>query len=156
VTYTHPTNGMRHPENHMTDTHKIKVYTASHLGEADFWRQLRDDWPEVEFTARWPVNCVVDGQPAWPQDPSHGRLFWQIDHDDVARADVVLCYSRILDPLRGAIFEAGLAVGMGKRAIVVGEHPSYSTWQYHPAIYHAASIDHARSILRLMADDNSP
>lgn len=135
---------------------KIKVYGASHLGDADFWRKLRSEWTEVEFTARWPIDSVADGKPIWPHDPSHGRLFWQKDHDDVARADVVLVYSQILDPLRGAIFEAGIAVGLGKRIIIVGDHPSYSTWQYHPATFRVETIDHARSLLRLMADEISP
>ena len=131
----------------------IKVYTASKLTEGPLWRQLRNDWPEIEIVARWPFLHVSDtGEPGWPSDcPAHGSIFWRHDHDDVVACDVVLVYGQGDNALKGALVEAGMGIALGKTVIVVGSHPSYSTWQFHPAVKRVATLSDARSLLRLMA-----
>lgn len=132
----------------------MKVYTASKLKEGPRWRRLAAEWPEVEFVARWPFMHVTDdGAPGWPDDcAAHGSIFWQHDHEDVARADVVLLFAADpSDVLRGGLVEAGMAIALGKTVIVVGENPGYGTWQFHQQVKRVPTLDAARSLLRLMA-----
>lgn len=133
---------------------RLKVYTASKLKEGPRWVQLARDWPEIDIVARWPFSHVsVDGEPSWPGDcAAHGSIFWQHDHDDVARADVILAFAeKDEDVLRGALVEAGMAIALKKIVIVVGANPSYGTWQFHPSVKRVATLEDARSLLRLMA-----
>ena len=132
---------------------QLKVYTASRLKEGPRWRAMMNDWPEVEFVARWPfVHITPEGESGWPQDsPAHGSIFWQHDHEDIIRADVVLVYGHPDDVLRGALVEAGIGIALGKIVVVVGENESYGTWQYHQGVKRVATFEDARSLLRLMA-----
>lgn len=133
---------------------RLKVYTASKLKEGPRWRRLADEWPEIEVVARWPfLHVTSDGSPGWPDDcAAHGSIFWTHDYEDVARSDVVLVYAALADDvLRGALVEAGMGIAMGKTVIVVGANQGYGTWQFHPQVKRVATLDAARSLLRLMA-----
>ena len=133
---------------------RLKVYTASKLKEGPRWRQLAEEWPEIEVVARWPfLHVTADGEPGWPDDcAAHGSIFWQHDHEDVANSDVVLVFSGDEgDVLRGALVEAGIGIALGKTIIVVGDNLGYGTWKFHPQVKRVATLDDARSILRLMA-----
>lgn len=123
-------------------SHTIRVYTASKLEQSERWKQLRVDWPEIHFTARWPymVGQLEDS-------PSNARLFWLDDEADITSADVVLIFAEKHEHLRGALVEAGMAIALGKRVIVVGEHTDYGTWQYHPAVIRVKTLTHAKAIL---------
>lgn len=131
----------------------MKVYTASKLSDGPLWRRIATEWSEIEIVARWPFSHVTDtGAPDWPEDcAAHGAVFWQHDHEDVVRSDVVLVYTDSDEPLKGALIEVGMAIALAKMIIVVGRHRSYSTWWYHPQVRRVASLDEARSLLRLMA-----
>lgn len=130
----------------------IAVYTASKLYYADQWRTLRTDWPEVHFTARWPWQHINDdGTPKWPSDAAHGAIFWEHDFQDIQRASVVLCYAEPEDILRGALVEAGMALGQGKLVITVGTNESFGTWQYHSRVLRVKDLSSARTLLRLLA-----
>ena len=125
----------------------IKVYTASKLSEAERWRSLAEEWTDVEFVARWPfkyMNTV-------PDHPEFARVFWDYDLEDISSADVVLVYGTPNEPLKGALVEAGMAIALGKSVIVVGDHESYSTWQYHRNVYRVPDLEHAHILLMLMA-----
>jgi hypothetical protein len=132
---------------------RLKIYTASKLNRGPLWRKIASDWPEIEVVARWPfLHVTADGSPGWPDDcAAHGSVFWQHDHEDVAKADVVLVYGHPEDSLRGALVEAGMGIALGKTVIVVGEHPAYGTWQFHPQVRRVPSLESARSLLRLMS-----
>ncbi len=125
----------------------IKIYTASKLIHAGLWRELVETWTEIEFTARWPVKHVG----TVPDDPSYARVFWEHDLEDVSKSDGVLLYAEKGDHLRGGLVEAGMAIALGKFVIVVGDHPDYGTWQYHPRVHRAANLDAARLLLTCMA-----
>lgn len=129
---------------------KIKVYTASCLHHASLWRDLVKTWPEIEFTARWPFSNII-GE-AQGKCPAHASIFWQQDCEDVARSNVVLVYGGHDDDklLRGALVEAGMGIALGKTIIVVGDHPSYSTWQYHARVLRVRTLNDAGSLLQLM------
>lgn len=131
----------------------IKVYTASKLCHASLWKELRDDWTEIEFTARWPIHYMSGDNPRWPEDPNFGSIFWRHDVEDVTRADVVLCYGGADEILRGALVEAGIALGQGKRVICVGHSHSFGTWQYHDNVHWVATLLEARSLLALVELD---
>ena len=125
----------------------IKVYTASKLAQAPLWKRLIVEWWEIDFTARWVVQHVG----TTPDHPCFARIFWEHDHADVASADVVLLYAEANEHLRGGLVEAGIAIALDKKVIVVGEHPDYGTWQYHPNVHRVPDLEHARILLRTMA-----
>lgn len=124
----------------------IKVYTASKLNKAEMWKQLIHTWPEVEFTARWPVNHVGE----IPDDEAFASIFWVHDYEDVFKADVVLVYGIEGDKLRGALVEAGMGIAFGKTVIVIGEHPDYGTWKYHPQVYRVKDLESARILIGML------
>lgn len=124
----------------------IRIYTASKLRHAPLWRGLIEEWPEIEFTARWPVKHVG----TVPDDPSYARVFWEHDLEDVSKSDGVLLYAEDSDKLRGGLVEAGMAIALGKFVIVVGKHFDYGTWQYHPLVHRSPNLDAARLLLTCM------
>lgn len=124
----------------------MRVYTASKLHHATKWRELRAAWPEVEFTASWPLIDVREMAES-DQDISLCVQGWIGNLDDVTRSDVVLVYAEPADHLRGALVEAGMALSLGRKVIVVGEHSDYGTWQYHPGVHRVADMDAARRLL---------
>lgn len=126
---------------------RLRVYTASKLAEAPLWRSLREAWPEVEFTARWPVVHVG----VTPDAACFAKVFWDQDLEDVGKADVVLVYTPSrADKLRGALVEVGMGLALGKEVIVVGEHPDYGTWQHHRNCHVVSGLDEARKLLQTM------
>lgn len=125
----------------------VRVYGASKLKHAGLWKELRTQWPEIIWTARWPVMHVG----TVPDEPCFAKVFWQHDYEDVREADVVMVYAEPQDHLRGALVEAGMCIAMGGRVIVVGDNPDYGTWQYHPQVYKAKDLAEARLLLKTMA-----
>ncbi len=118
---------------------QVRVYTASKLQHAELWLELHKTCPEIHFTARWPF---VVGK--IPDAPEFARKFWQDDHADVARADVVLVYAAGPEEhLRGALVEAGIGIALGKHIVVVGKHQDYGTWQFHPQVSQYDTIEDA-------------
>lgn len=132
---------------------RISIYTASKLHHAPLWTRLADEWPEVHFTARWPkLHVDPAGVPRWPDDsPAHGAIFWQHDMEDVCAAQAVLCYAEPGEILRGALVEAGMALGLGRFVITVGENESFGTWQYHRNVLRVKDLSSARNLLHLLA-----
>lgn len=125
----------------------IKVYTASKITRAAQWKALYHEWPEIHFVARWPF-CHTGNV---PDDPCYAKVFWQQDHEDVVKADVVLLLAEGKEHLKGGLVEAGMALALGKPVIVIGDHPDYSTWQYHPQVHRVLDLPSARILLRCMA-----
>lgn len=118
------------------------VYTASKLKHAKMWRGLREERPDIAFTARWPD---IEGK---VEDSAENAVaFWTHDIADVRRADAVLVYAEADEHLRGALIEAGVALGLGKQVVVVGDHPDYGTWQHHPLVQRARDIGHALHLI---------
>lgn len=131
---------------------QINVYTASKLDHAQLWRDLsvHEDWNHVHFTARWPYMVLCEHH---AEDPVvRASHFWRHDFADVQRSDLVLVYGVEGEKLRGALVEAGIALGMGKRVMVVGKHPDYGSWQYHPNVLRKVSLDNARISLHSIAN----
>jgi hypothetical protein len=94
--------------------------------------------PDAHFVNRW---IWLEGNV--PDSEVYARNFWLDDVHDVLSADVLIAFAMEGDKLRGALVEAGIAIGAGKRVIVVGKHADYGTWQHHPAVERAHNLGHA-------------
>ena len=126
---------------------RIRIYTASKLSEASRWRLLKEAWPEVEFTARWPFKHVE----FVPDIHTFATVFWDHDLEDVNSSDGVLIYGEPDHKLRGALVEVGMALALGKFVIAVGDHEDYSTWQYHRNVYRVHDLEEAKLLLLTMS-----
>ena len=122
----------------------IRVYTASKLHYAPLWRKINEENPHIFFHARW-IKHVAIGT---PDSPENAIRFWVEDEEDVRTADAVLIYAKPGEHLRGALVEAGIALACGVQIIVVGEHPDYGTWQYHPRVKRCATLAAALELFR--------
>lgn len=122
---------------------KLKLYTASTLDRAQFWRDLALDWPEIEFCASWFRQDFFA-----ESEPGACRKGWLRDMRDVSQCDVLMVYGAHGKTLRGALVEAGVALALGKPVIVMGDHESYGTWQFHPGVVRLGSFVQAREWLK--------
>ena len=126
----------------------IKVYPASKLHHVELWHKWREEWTkdDIIIVARWPFSHV-----GTVPDRSHfAKVFWQHDLEDVIKADVVLVYAVDGEHLKGALVEAGMAIALGKHVIVVGIHPDYSTWQYHPLVHRVPDLEDATTLMKCL------
>lgn len=121
----------------------IRVYTASQTRHYETWIRLWSEWTEVQFTSSWPFMFSA----GVPESPENASRFWYKDLQEVKGSDVVLVYAEPRDTLRGALIEAGCALGLGKRVICVGENPGFGTWQYHPSVFQVVDLEEARAVL---------
>lgn len=117
----------------------ISVYTASKLHHAMLWKALRIEWPDVNWTARWPIQFagIVE------DTPENAGDFWAIDLADVIASDVVMVYGEPSEILRGALVEAGMGLALGKKILCVGQNESFGTWQYHKLCTRVARLEEA-------------
>lgn len=131
---------------------RVKVYTASKLDQLGLWQRLAVEWPEVQFTARWVKNGVTPELDA-RADRKFLTKAWQENLEDVLASDIVL----VLPPpdgqhLRGALVEVGVALGAGKRVLLMSDHDDYGTWQNHPLVFKAHGVKQARTLLYMIAE----
>ncbi len=126
----------------------IKVYIASKLHYAPMFQKLRDEWRAegIDLHARWHDQAALE-HANHTLTPEDFHIFWLVDEEDVKQSDAVILYGESNDKLRGALVEAGMAVGAGILTILVGECPDFGTWQYHPIVARANSFDHAKDML---------
>lgn len=124
------------------------IYTASKIHNAALFRTLRMNYPEFEFTARW-IDLDQHEGTATTLD---FRRFWIIDVADVCRSDFVLVYANTSDePLRGALVEAGVAIGRGIHVLAVGDARCFGSWHNHPFVERfwglPEALDYARKFI---------
>ena len=126
----------------------IKVYIASKLSYAKRFRDLREIWGMrgVDLHARWFDQAELE-HVNHELTPHDFHVFWLVDEEDVRQSDAVILYAENGDRLRGALVEVGMAIALGKLVIVIGDHPDYGTWQHHPVVTRADSLDHAFTML---------
>jgi hypothetical protein len=91
----------------------MKFYVASRASiptRPAMWRALRREG--VEITSSW-IDEAGDGETACFTD------LWTRITEEISRADVLVLYAETGDfPLKGALIEVGIAVGMGLPVIV--------------------------------------
>ena len=122
----------------------IRVYVASRLANAPMIRTLAS--PHLFLCARW-LQHVATGT---PDDADHARRFWPEDVADAAGADLLVVYAAPEDHLRGALVEAGVAIHAGVPVVVVGDHPDYGTWRYHPGVMRVAHLEELTTLVELI------
>jgi nucleoside 2-deoxyribosyltransferase len=82
------------------------------------------------------------------ETPDNAMKFWPMNVEDIKHSDGLICYAEGEDRLRGALVEVGVALAHDIPVVVVGEHFSYGTWQYHPDVLHSKTLDHAIDVLK--------
>jgi len=122
----------------------IRVYPSSKLSASSVWEALEAEWDDVYFCARWLKHVRL----GTPHAKENAPEFWVQDEEDVAAADAVLVYARPDDKLRGALVESGIAIALGIPVIVVGDHPDFSTWVYHPGVIRVKDLNAAHAELK--------
>ena len=122
----------------------LRVYPASKTYYAPLFQAYNLKQSKVFFCARW----LQHHQHGTPDTSEHAAAqFWQQDEKDVAGSDAVLVYGEPDDVLKGALVEAGMAIAYGVPVILIGEHPAWSTWRWHPEVFHADTIEKAIEML---------
>lgn len=120
----------------------LRIYGASHTSEAQTWIALRRKWMEFDWTASWPDNIgLVE------ETPSNAGKFWPQNLAEIRSSDVVMVLGLRPEPLRGALVEAGAGLAFGARLLLVGQSPSFGTWQHHPRCTLVAGIADAFPVL---------
>lgn len=117
-------------------TYRPKVYGASKIEEASFWRNCVDRFPEIEWTARWPSVCLlattgIDQMPS----PAQAKRAWLIDFADVRRSDALFLLAPSSEKhLRGGLVEAGYALALSIPVYLIGEHDDFGSWRHYPLV----------------------
>lgn len=116
----------------------VTCYTASKLIHATKLLGLRDQWPKIHFTARWPVVRDISSEQSRP------AAHWLMDNvDDIIRSQVVLVYVEKDDHLKGGLVEVGIAWAHGKQIYLVGDHEDYSKWKFLPRVHRCKDLEDA-------------
>ena len=126
------------------------IYVASRASIPErpaLWRALRDNgWP---ITSTW-IDEAGEGETA------NMTELWRRIHAEISRSAGVLLYARKEDfPLKGALVECGIAIGMGKPvAMVLGDvqleprtMKPIGSWVAHPLVSRYQTIDEAKASL---------
>jgi hypothetical protein len=136
-----------------TDDGDVVLYVASRASVPDrpaMWRDLRDGhgW---RISSSW-IDEAGEGETA-----DFGELWTRIE-GEVRQSDGLILYAHADDfPLKGALVEAGIAIGMGKPVAVVLSGPSIleprslrplGSWAKHPMCRLCESLDAARAWIR--------
>lgn len=125
----------------MTFQKNIRVYVASKLRHAEKFMKLRDQYPDIHFTARWPI---VAGLGSEAQRPVYQ---WMSESEtEICNSDCVLVYVEAGEILKTGLLQVGIAYRQRVPIFVVGEHTSYAEWQFN-----AELVTRAPTIERAMA-----
>lgn len=128
--------------------YKPKVYTASNIPHFKLWQNLYDDpeWMFCEWTASWVTHPDIENEVN--QQEISGDVFrqaWLDNLRDIKASDFLLLYSGG-EALRGALVEAGSALGLGITVVAVGL-PNGHSWAFHPGVVTHSSLRSAREYL---------
>lgn len=119
----------------------MKVYTASKSRHGPHWLSLRV-WGKplgIHVNATWidehEVGATVDFADLWRRCTA-----------EPAEADVLLLYREPGELLKDALVELGVAVGLGKRVLLVGDFDGVGSWTAL-GFPHVDTLDEARDVL---------
>lgn len=123
----------------------IPIYIASKLEHAPKWKELRSEWHphRIRITARWIDDTALEANGT----PSDYRVCWMMDVDDVRQSSGLIAYAEEGDVLRGALVEVGIALERNLPVFIIGDNPSFGTWQHHPLVIRATDLNHARLMI---------
>ena len=126
------------------------LYVASRATIAErsaMWRRLRDQGVPINST--W-IDEAGDGETACFTE------LWGRITDEISRSSALILYAEESDfPLKGALTEAGIAIGLGKRVGVVTPGVAYEarsmrpigSWVSHPLVTRFETIGDAIAAL---------
>jgi hypothetical protein len=124
----------------------IKVFIASKMRHAEKFRDIREEYPDIYFTARWPVTASLSSEAQRPVYQWMGDAF-----SDIHNSDVVIVYAEKGEHLKTALVHVGFAIAAGKPIWVIGEHASYAEWQFYEGVcYRAPTIDRALADIKVL------
>jgi len=129
--------------------YKPRVYGASMLHHYGLWQVLAKDpdWDFVEWTASWPnvdeIHQDMAGEPVKDEVLINS---WMNNVNEVLGSDFVLLYAGNAPKLRGALIEAGVAIGAGIPVCTVGL-PLDHTWRFHRQVKCFATLQEAKLYL---------
>lgn len=130
----------------------MSIYVASRASipaRSEMWRGLR--------TEGWPIIS------SWIDEAGKGETddfsdLWLRIHSEIQRLDRLILYAEAGDfPLKGALIEAGIAIGMSKPVFVVLKNIELEvrtlrpigSWLAHPNVFNVDSVDFAlRAIVK--------
>jgi len=110
------------------------------------WQMLRTDpdWGFVEWTASWPNKAEIHQDLAGEQVSEEALVnSWMDNVNEVLSSDFVLLYAGQAPRLRGALIEAGVALGAGIPVCTVGL-PLDHTWRHHRQVRWFPNLAEAR------------
>ena len=129
------------------------LYVASRMDHRGMWKHLRREWRAegIAIVSSWiDVNDNHESQ-----SPLAFSGAWIGNVREITEAKALLCFGEGKDVLRGALVEAGVAIGQHKPVIIVdsevpadGRHPRWGSWQYHPLVHYASSLEKALLVLK--------
>ncbi len=118
-----------------------RVYTASKTRHAQVWRDVRAAG-QVDVVSTW-IDEAEQGQTA------NMAELWARCLREVRSADALILYRPIRgEHLKGALVEAGIALGSHKPVYFVGDPERYS-FLNHPFVVRPASIAEAVNLILL-------
>ena len=133
------------------------IYVASRASVPErpaMWRGLR--------LKGWPIISTWIDEAGEGETESYAEL-WQRIHDEIAASDGVLLYAEVDDfPLKGALIECGIALGMGKPvafvlpdvALAARSMKPIGSWAAHPNVRRFNSLADAKDWL--LASPSTP
>lgn len=134
--------------------HGPRLYIASCTRHATRWNTFADQVEGLRVTSTWHKDFE-----AAKDVPVNALKFWAQDFDDIEyQSNVMLVYQESEDKLRGALIEAGFALGINsaKRkfpVIYCGNDFWAGTWAYAEAVLRARSFDDAIELARRVHAD---
>lgn len=130
----------------------LRVYFASKTSHAQKWRDLDLNSKVLKVTSRWLKQVILDNGDIINKSRDIGRQgkdirdfaarCWIEDQQDIQCADYLVLYAEAHEHLRGGLVEAGIAMEHGVPIIVIGQHPDYGSWQWHPQVMRLVSLAH--------------
>lgn len=126
------------------------VSVASRTSRAEMWRKLRDQgWPIID---RWIRETEHDMRKLWEQ----------VDDDCTIASNLVLYVEPEDFPLKGALIQVGMMLGLGGKVAVVmpgvktdDTHRPIGSWIYHPNVSIHVTIEQAFKELGIERKENA-
>lgn len=124
------------------------VYVASTMNHRMLLRGVRRSWRphNLVIISSW----IDEGDNHDDCTPLQFAGKWITNYREVSEAKALVVYVEKRDVLRGALVEAGIALGQHKPVILVGDphHPSFGSWQYHPLTHAVPDLEAARAVIQ--------
>ncbi len=116
----------------------VRVYITSKRIHANFLLDIRKNFPNIYFTARWPVVRDISAEQTKP-----AALWIQDNVDDIIRSDIFACYAEEDDVLNGSIWESAVAWAHGKPIFLAGRNEGFKEWKFAPRTRSFETLDSA-------------